>query len=159
MKLHTSGGPSLRQAVSNHSVMREILSQMCTKPGQHDESTGYGRIDPSRVFKHGDDFFKKLVSEATEEYDEIVVRRSTMRRVSLAVPQESLLVQYERSLSGEEPSRADRRAAMTKFQKSKSPPARLQSDTAGETGLPARAEDFRVRVGPGRYRTQSGSNF
>ena len=69
------GGTSLRQAISNNNVMRDILRQMCTKPCQHDERSGHGCLAPKRVFKHGADYFKKMVNEITEGYSEISLRR------------------------------------------------------------------------------------
>ena len=65
----------MREAVSNNSVMREILRHMCSKPGQHDEKSGYGSLNPGQVFNEGDEYFKRLISEITEEYYSIVVRR------------------------------------------------------------------------------------
>eukprot|EP00058_Branchiostoma_floridae_P021746 XP_002607236.1 hypothetical protein BRAFLDRAFT_104478 [Branchiostoma floridae] len=60
---HHIGGHELRQKVSNTTVMREILRKMASMPGHHDEAMGYGNLNPYRVFRFGEDFFKKIVDD------------------------------------------------------------------------------------------------
>ncbi|CAH1274681.1 Hypp5379 [Branchiostoma lanceolatum] len=60
---HHIGGEDLRRKVSNTAVMREILRKMASMPGHHDEAMGYGNLDPYRVFRYGEDFFKQIVDE------------------------------------------------------------------------------------------------
>lgn len=72
----------MRQAISNNSVMREILRRMCNKPGLHDDKSGYGLLNPGQVFDEGDEYFRNLVSEITEDYYAIVVRKMS----SVALP-------------------------------------------------------------------------
>ncbi|XP_066292417.1 uncharacterized protein [Branchiostoma lanceolatum] len=60
---HHIGGEDLRRKVSNTAVMREILRKMASMPGHHDEAMGYGNLNPYRVFRYGEDFFKQIVDE------------------------------------------------------------------------------------------------
>ncbi|XP_013386831.1 uncharacterized protein LOC106156231 [Lingula anatina] len=60
------GGETLRSRVSNTSMMREILRKMATKPGHHDESMGYGNVDPWNVFNYGNAYFKRIIDDVLE---------------------------------------------------------------------------------------------
>ncbi|CAH1241993.1 MBTPS1 [Branchiostoma lanceolatum] len=60
------GGESLRTAVSNNAVMRHILREMATEPGEHSEDHGHGILDPSQIFP--DELFHQTVQEITTEY-------------------------------------------------------------------------------------------
>ena len=46
-------GPDARAKISNNPVMKEILGNMATKRGQHDEVFGYGSLKPFKVFGYG----------------------------------------------------------------------------------------------------------
>ncbi|XP_066300763.1 uncharacterized protein [Branchiostoma lanceolatum] len=59
----TVGGQKMRAAVSNVTVVREILRKMASMPGHHDEHMGYGNLDPWRLFKYGPDHFRQVVEE------------------------------------------------------------------------------------------------
>ncbi|KAI8515573.1 hypothetical protein Bbelb_063860 [Branchiostoma belcheri] len=60
------GGESLRTAVSNNTVMKHILREMSSEPGDHSEDRGHGILDPLQIFP--DEHFRQTVQEITAEY-------------------------------------------------------------------------------------------
>lgn len=61
------GGEELRGKVSNVAVMRRILREMAASPNHHDESRGYGCLNPMRVFKFGKKKIVQLVDKIVQE--------------------------------------------------------------------------------------------
>eukprot|EP00058_Branchiostoma_floridae_P009223 XP_002594711.1 hypothetical protein BRAFLDRAFT_81166 [Branchiostoma floridae] len=60
------GGEPLRTAVSNNAVMRHILREIASEPGDHSEDHGHGILDPLQLFP--DEQFRQTVEEITAEY-------------------------------------------------------------------------------------------
>lgn len=49
-----------RKEIKNIAQMRHLLREMCSKSGHHDESSGYGTLDPMRVFRDNNYFYNAL---------------------------------------------------------------------------------------------------
>ncbi|KAI8515606.1 hypothetical protein Bbelb_064190 [Branchiostoma belcheri] len=79
------GGPSLRQAISNNVVMKQILREMASEPGDHTQSRGHGSLDPLRIFYFEDDFFRQIVRSITstpQQGEDHKLRNYDLRKVA-----------------------------------------------------------------------------
>ncbi|KAI8493402.1 hypothetical protein Bbelb_287990 [Branchiostoma belcheri] len=59
------GGQSLRSAISNNVVMKQILREMASEPGDHTQFRGHGSLDPLRIFDFKPEFFRRIVEDIT----------------------------------------------------------------------------------------------
>ena len=51
---------SNQKLIKNICQVRDVLREMCSKSGHHDESSGYGTLDPIRVFKSQEAFYSSF---------------------------------------------------------------------------------------------------
>eukprot|EP00058_Branchiostoma_floridae_P009220 XP_002594708.1 hypothetical protein BRAFLDRAFT_101431 [Branchiostoma floridae] len=59
------GGQRLRSAISSNVVMKQILREMASEPGDHSQSRGHGTLDPLRIFGFSEDYFQQILGNIT----------------------------------------------------------------------------------------------
>ncbi|XP_019624541.1 PREDICTED: uncharacterized protein LOC109470176 [Branchiostoma belcheri] len=93
------GGPSLRNAISNNVVMKQILREMASEPGDHSQSRGHGSLDLLRIFDFSHDFFRQIVGNITplspppEPDEDYKLRNYDLRKVATNMTRPDQLLQ------------------------------------------------------------------
>ncbi|CAH1241990.1 MBTPS1 [Branchiostoma lanceolatum] len=102
---------NLRSAISNNVVMKQILREMASEPGDHTQFRGHGTLDPLRIFDYSDDYFRQVLESITSlspsPEPDLNLRNYDHRKVAIKLNPEDLCcadeIQEGTELSSEEP--------------------------------------------------------
>ncbi|XP_066301201.1 uncharacterized protein [Branchiostoma lanceolatum] len=113
------GGPDglkLCKAISNNVVMKQILREMASEPGDHTQFRGHGTLDPLRIFgfSESDDYFRKIVGSITSldlspsPEPDLNLRNYDLRKVAIKFISEDLRCADEIRKGTKEPKHVTR---------------------------------------------------